>query len=190
MKKRSLFATGIMLFASLAQAGESYLYVVQPKETLSEIAHRQIPGPVWGKNGSLNKILSLNIEIKNPNRIWIGQKLAIKDSDELRQVNPSSLGLQNSSKPKEVERSIANNIAQASAPISSAKKIEEEKSPVLHDGSTANLCEAKKVEDLTEVLSFVECLNTGKKSGTSRIRIVSIRQSELPGNTTSSPHGT
>jgi hypothetical protein len=66
----AVFAAG--LFSSgLAGAAE---YVVQPGDTLSEIAHQQFSGPVYGKDGSLRALAQTN-RISELNKIDAGQIL-------------------------------------------------------------------------------------------------------------------
>ncbi len=55
-------------------------YVVKPNESLSEIAHRTIPGPVWGSKGSFSQVLMLNPNIKNSNLIFVGETIQIPES--------------------------------------------------------------------------------------------------------------
>ena len=48
-------------------------YIVKSGDTLSAIAKKEISKHVYGKRGSLNQLLLLNSQIKNPNFIKIGQ---------------------------------------------------------------------------------------------------------------------
>jgi len=52
-------------------------YVVKPGDTLSKIAAKFIPGKVWGKNGSLGKIIVLNPHIKSIDLIFPGQNVEV-----------------------------------------------------------------------------------------------------------------
>ncbi len=54
-------------------------YVAKPGDSLSEIAHQFFPGPVWGKNRSLDRLLVLNPGIREPNRIFPNQVIELGD---------------------------------------------------------------------------------------------------------------
>lgn len=73
--KRSGFFAAASLLASGAIAAERIVHVVLPRETLSGIAHRSIPGPVYGKRGSLARIRSLNPQLEDADRIHAGQRI-------------------------------------------------------------------------------------------------------------------
>ena len=64
----------LLYWATLSSSAQTY--TVKPGDTLSHhIAGVNIPGPVWGKKGSLKKILKLNPNVKDPNRLMPGQTL-------------------------------------------------------------------------------------------------------------------
>lgn len=65
----------IVAFAGVTASAWAVTYVVRKGEVLSEIIYRDIPGRIYGKNGNLAKILQLNPEIKDPNKIVDGQKI-------------------------------------------------------------------------------------------------------------------
>lgn len=77
MKRK--FRTFILLTALMLATASAWCanYIVQSGDTLSGIARRHIPGRVYGKQGSLDKLLSVNPQIKNPNLIYVGQNLSI-----------------------------------------------------------------------------------------------------------------
>ena len=50
-------------------------YTVKKGDTMSEIAERLSPGPVYGPEGSLRKFIGLNPQVENPDLIYPGQKL-------------------------------------------------------------------------------------------------------------------
>lgn len=58
----------------------AFHYTVQRGDTLSAIAGAHYPGRIYGKNGSLQQILSLN-PIKNPDIIYPGQVLRLSQDD-------------------------------------------------------------------------------------------------------------
>lgn len=72
----SLFSPflALMLFVPTS-FGSSYL--VKKDENLSDIIHQSVPGPVWGKGGTLNRTLKLNPWIKNPNHLLPGQVVTL-----------------------------------------------------------------------------------------------------------------
>ena len=61
-------------------------YVIKRGDTLSGIAHRNFSGKVYGKNGSLAKILDLNPQIKNPNLIFVGQSIELENAIPTQQM--------------------------------------------------------------------------------------------------------
>jgi len=72
------------LLATLLQPGmaTASTYIVKPGDTLSRIARREIGNPVWGPNGSLQKLIRLNPSIKNPNVIAVKSSLITSDVEE------------------------------------------------------------------------------------------------------------
>ncbi len=70
------FAVAILLCGSLCVEAAEYL--VRKGDTLSEIAARQLGGPIYGEKGAIHRILALNPSITDPNRVSIGQKLALE----------------------------------------------------------------------------------------------------------------
>jgi hypothetical protein len=67
-----------MFFTSVLYAGETTVYLVRPKDSLSKIAALQFDGPIYDRqHGSLKQLLELNPWIKNPDRIYPGQKLTV-----------------------------------------------------------------------------------------------------------------
>lgn len=84
MKHIKLIATLNMLFTSVLHAAEPLHYAVKPGETLSGIAYKQIPGPVFGVNGSLANLMKSNPDIHDINLIYAGQVILIPNLD-LRQ---------------------------------------------------------------------------------------------------------
>jgi hypothetical protein len=60
-----------------APAAWAVTYVVRSGETLSEIASLKIPGRIWGKKGSLARLISLNPHLAHPDRIQPGQEIEL-----------------------------------------------------------------------------------------------------------------
>jgi hypothetical protein len=79
MNTRIFKCTSISFILALSGMGTAMAarYVVKNQETLSQIAHQSISGPVFGDNGSLHKLLALNPEIKNPDVIFPGQEIEL-----------------------------------------------------------------------------------------------------------------
>ncbi len=67
-----------LLHPTLAQGK---IYTVRSGDTLSGIAKREFSGPVYGKSGSLKKVIDLNADIKDPNRIYPAQKVILSPED-------------------------------------------------------------------------------------------------------------
>jgi hypothetical protein len=70
----------LILHPVFSVSAYGYTYTVQEGDTLSHhVAGVLIPGPVWGKNGSLKKILRLNPGIKDPNHLVPGDQINLGD---------------------------------------------------------------------------------------------------------------
>jgi hypothetical protein len=82
--KRSL-ATFVAISFLSPQVLSAESYVVSSRDTLSEIAYKAFPGPVYGEAGSLKKLLELNPHIKNPDIVLPGEVIKLK-TPELKQV--------------------------------------------------------------------------------------------------------
>jgi|GEM_PF-7066571 len=65
------------MVGSLSLSAFADLYRIRRKETLSQIVHRFLPGRVYGKKGNLKKILALNPQIRDPDRIFPGQTVEL-----------------------------------------------------------------------------------------------------------------
>ena len=72
-----------MFLASLCVVTNLGAHVVKKGETLTDIAYNNISTRVYGKNGSLRKILALNPKIKNINFIRPGQVIILSDNQPL-----------------------------------------------------------------------------------------------------------
>jgi LysM domain len=75
---------------------DALVYLVQPKDNLSKIAHQCLRGPIYGNKGTLAKLLKGNPEIKHPNLIYPGQTIALsKEESPLAkgEVNRSPVAL-------------------------------------------------------------------------------------------------
>lgn len=71
-------------------------FTVRKGDTLSEIARTFMGKPIYGKRGSLRKIIALNPQIKNPNFIRPGQIVYIDQQTEVAEVEPVSAPAQTS----------------------------------------------------------------------------------------------
>ena len=101
-------------------------YVVKPRETLSEIAHKTIPGPVWGSQGSLKKILALNSEIKDSNFIYPNDVLEVSEQSNLPRAenipatpdkNTASHVISENSDTLKQERNLASDVSTSTDPF-------------------------------------------------------------------------
>lgn len=70
---------GLGAAACVSVSSFAYHYTVKRGDTLSEIAAQNIPGPVYGKTGSLAQLLKKNPQINTPNFIMEGQKLSFHE---------------------------------------------------------------------------------------------------------------
>lgn len=104
MKRRNYLVTSILLFSSVLSAAERSVYVLSEGETLSQVASRAFPGRIYGRHGSLQKLLTLNPSIENRDRIYAGQKIIIFNLD-------SSLTLSNQSDVPAPARELATTVA-------------------------------------------------------------------------------
>ncbi|WP_413292696.1 LysM peptidoglycan-binding domain-containing protein [Bdellovibrio sp. HCB185ZH] len=76
----------LMSSVTTAQEGTSYRqYIVQPGDTLSNIADRVRGGHTYGKNENLARLLALNPALKNYHSIFVGQVILVPIRD-LRSV--------------------------------------------------------------------------------------------------------
>lgn len=74
-------------------------YIIKEGDNLSEIVSKLVPGRLYGKNGSLRKVIQLNVNLKNPNLIVPGLVIILpggsdpttKGVDELPKMNELSL---------------------------------------------------------------------------------------------------
>jgi hypothetical protein len=73
--------TVVLLGSALARAEETRKVQVQKGESLSEISEREVGRPVYGKRGSLQKLLHLNPQVKNPNYIRVGQWIFVPGTE-------------------------------------------------------------------------------------------------------------
>lgn len=89
--KRLISYVTLLGFSHLLLAAEPMIYVVRPGETISEIAIEKIGRPVYSKNGSLQKIKSLNPQIQNFNLIYPGQEIVVgSDGKRFMATEPQS----------------------------------------------------------------------------------------------------
>ncbi len=64
----------------LSAASHAHSYVVQPHDTLSQIAEREIPHApytLYGNDGALSQLLLINPQIKDPHSLVPGQKITL-----------------------------------------------------------------------------------------------------------------
>jgi hypothetical protein len=76
----------IKFLAVVSFSTTAWAYVVKNGDTLSGITYENISAKVYGKDGSLNKLLALNPHIKNPDRIFPGQVISLSEVDKLAEV--------------------------------------------------------------------------------------------------------
>jgi LysM repeat protein len=84
MKKLIANVTICSVLASQAFAMDSY--VVKSGDTLSQIVKQNYPfGKMYGSQGRIAQVLAKNPHIKNPNRIYPGQRIEIKNPVQVAQ---------------------------------------------------------------------------------------------------------
>jgi len=76
----------ILLTPGLGMSADTY--IVKRGDTLSHISLKKIGSPIMGPKGSLNKILELNPDIKDPNVILVEQQLRLPGSPQDPPVPP------------------------------------------------------------------------------------------------------
>lgn len=76
---KNFFAKIITLISTISYMAEASFYVVRPGDTLSSIAQKNIGNPVYAANGSLDKLVSLNPKIRNPNLIRVGDVINLSE---------------------------------------------------------------------------------------------------------------
>jgi LysM repeat protein len=81
MMKNHFGSFCIKLLTMASVSTTAWPYVVKNGDTLSEIAYKNISANVYGKNGSMVKILNINPQIKNPNLIMPGQVINLDKSE-------------------------------------------------------------------------------------------------------------
>ncbi len=74
----SIYCMGLAVFAGLTASAWAYTYVVKKGDVLSRVVHELVPGQVWGKHGSIKKVIALNPHVKNPDFIFPGDKIKIE----------------------------------------------------------------------------------------------------------------
>jgi LysM repeat protein len=87
MKRACFVIVSAMLISSVLGFAQGSFHIVKKGETLSQIAHENHSGRVYGAKGSLEKILALNPHIDKPELIFPGQKILIQEAD----VSPRAL---------------------------------------------------------------------------------------------------
>lgn len=75
-----VWISGVLLISHGARAENAEVHVVERGETLSELAFRYLGRPVYAReNGSLAWLMRMNPGIGNPDHIYPGQKLVVRD---------------------------------------------------------------------------------------------------------------
>lgn len=86
MKKFIAQVTACFILGSQVFAMDTY--VVKFSDTLGQIVRQHYPnGSIYGSQGRIAQVLAKNPHIKNPNRIYPGQKIQIKTPIQVAQIN-------------------------------------------------------------------------------------------------------
>jgi LysM repeat protein len=107
------FNTFIILNITALGLGAAFAsdYLVQSGETLSAIAHKVIPGRIYGTNGSVSRVLALNPKLgANPNLIYVGQKIQIPETQTLTDVPATLIRNPASESTSEVQSNPSNSV--------------------------------------------------------------------------------
>lgn len=85
--KKEFAIFSLILSLAVSSTAWAITYVVGKGDALSKIAKQYYPSErVYGKNGSLNKVLAANPSIKNPDLIFPGQALEVGEKPLVAQV--------------------------------------------------------------------------------------------------------
>lgn len=80
----------LLVFTLTVDESLAATMVVKTNMTLSEIAQQTFSGRIWGRNGSLAKLIALNPKVKNPNLIFPGQIINLGTPDTTPETNPET----------------------------------------------------------------------------------------------------
>lgn len=72
-----------LLFISIPTISSAFVYFVKKNDSLSRIAKTHLRGPVYGKDGALNKIYKSNPKVINPHLIFPGDRIEIPLEGEI-----------------------------------------------------------------------------------------------------------
>ena len=93
----------ILIISTIFIVGNAFSYVVKKGDLLSRVVRTHIPGKVFGKSGTLTKVLKINPQIIDPNIIFPGQNINLQlnrvpTSVALPPENPALVETQKSTK--------------------------------------------------------------------------------------------
>jgi hypothetical protein len=78
MKQIRALTFGLVLaLADVCSVSAMNLYVVKSNDTLSQIAHKEIGGRVWGKRGALERLLAVNPLLRETKKIRVGLRVRL-----------------------------------------------------------------------------------------------------------------
>jgi hypothetical protein len=101
VRKLKIFFT-ITTFSALSFGITAEVYQVQRKDSLIKIIRNRFPDlKVFGKKGILKEVLALNPSIKNPNLIYVNQRISLPEKYPRKEVTSNSPKLS-------IEKEIAN----------------------------------------------------------------------------------
>jgi LysM repeat protein len=103
------------------RAADTSFYIVRVGDTLSKIAQQFLGSPVYTSTGSLRKIIDLNPQVKNPNRITVGEELNISgtaaEPAKLAEARPAVENKSTEEKPAETSAPVADRAPAAQADV-------------------------------------------------------------------------
>ncbi len=78
-QKLSAVVIALCVHTAAAPVGLARTYTVKRGDSLSKVSAQHVATPVYGKSGSMQRVLERNRSIKNPNRIYTGQELELPE---------------------------------------------------------------------------------------------------------------
>ncbi len=119
--KKSKYLLPIIALHILASSLSAEIYIVKNKDVLSKIIKNKFSDEkIYGPGGMLEKILSLNPKIKNPNRILVNQRIRLPEiiNDQVAQVENDKKTIDKVTSPLEQPSATIPAIAPKQLPIS------------------------------------------------------------------------
>jgi hypothetical protein len=75
--------------ALIANGAYGRTYTVGRGDTLSQISQKELGGPVWGNQGTLERVIQLNPQIQNPNLIYPNDVIKLGEDAVVEETPPA-----------------------------------------------------------------------------------------------------